>query len=334
MDEQQINNIKQPSQILLEEPKKSWLSLVLKIVAGVVIVLILGTGISLASRLWDPLWNPFRPSPENVFKDMSDKMQKVASVRTEVDFRMDGVGQASDTFLVAKLTDNSSAVNPQNLQSEGKLVVGLGIQGIQLSGEAEYIISGNNLYFKLTNIPTVPILPIDLSSFKGKWIKMTGLSDNSQEATGLMEMIKNFSKNGSIMTIKKELADEKAGGVNSYHYIVGLKEEGIKDLVKSLLKESSDLTALTEEELQAQVDQITKQIGVLEIEYWIGKKDELLRRIKLETRFVDNNQEAVIGITLSLSEFNKPVSVKSPDIYTGIENMMKDFAPLLEGMVK
>jgi hypothetical protein len=334
MDEQQINSIGQPKQALLEKPKKSWLSLILKIVAGVVIILILGTGIALASRIWDPLWNPFRPSPEMVLKNMVGKMQKVSSVHTEVDFRMDGVGEASSTSLTAKLIDSSDTSDLQNPKSDGKLTMGIETQGVQLSAEASYLASGKDLYIRLNNVPTIPILPIDLSSLKGKWIRMTGLSNDSQELTGLMQTVKNFSGNSNLMTVKKELLDEKAGGVNSYHYIAGFKEEGIKDFIKILLEETSNLTTSSKEIIQAQTDEIAQKIGALEIEYWIGKKDELLRKVKLETRFVDDDQEAVIGITLNLSDFNKPVSVKTPDIYTNAEDLMKDFAPLLEGITK
>ncbi len=335
MDEQQINNINQISPNLLTEPKKPfWKFLWVKIVVGVLVVAILGTGVALASRVWDPLWNPFRPSPEMVLKNMAESMQKVSSVHTEVDFRMDGAGEASSTSLVAKLIDNSDISNLQNLKSGGSLTVGLGIQGIQLTGEANYIISGKDLFIMLSNLPNIPFLPIDLSSFKGKWIRMTGLSDNSEDMTGLVQMVKNFSGNGNLMVVKKELPDEKLGKINSYHYVVGLKEDGAKEFIKIILKETSDLTTLSDEAMQAQSDEIAQKIGALEIEYWIGKKDELLRKVKLETRFVDDSQEAIIGITLNLSDFNKPVSVKAPDIYTNAEDLMKDFAPLLEGLVK
>lgn len=335
MNEQQINQINHINPSLLNVPKKHWPPLALKIAVGAVIVLILGTGIALASRAWDPLWNPFRPSPEKVLKSMVENMDSISSVHMEADFKMDSAGKSyGDTSFLLKFSGDSDASNPQNTKSDGKLTIGLGIQGIQLSGEASYILSGKDLFVMLSSLPNIPFLPIDLSSLKGKWIKMTELSNNTEKSGEIMDIVKSLNDNGTIVLVKKELADEKIGDVNAYHYIVGLKEEGIKEFVKILLKETSDLTTSSDEDIQTQADEIAQKIGALEIEHWIGKKDNLLRKSKIEARIMQDNAETLFSLTINLSDFNKPVSVKTPDIYTNAEDLIKDFAPLLEGITK
>ncbi|MDP2910359.1 MAG: hypothetical protein Q8N58_01045, partial [bacterium] len=69
MNEENITqNIGPISPIKPKTPFKINKMLIIKIgIAAVVGVLVL-TGVALAARIWDPVWNPFRPEPEEVME--------------------------------------------------------------------------------------------------------------------------------------------------------------------------------------------------------------------------------------------------------------------------
>jgi len=72
----------------------------------------------------------------------------------------------------------------------------------------------------------------------------------------------------------------------------------------------------------------------VEADYWIGKKDLLLRRAKMQAKIIDENRGVNVGIEIRLSEFNKPVKVEVPKDYMNAEELMGTFAPLFQGPMK
>jgi len=163
-----VNN-NMPTVSLLQEPKKQfWASLWFKIAAAVVLIILLGAGIALASRAWDPLWNPFRPSPEKVLQKMLENMQKISSVHTEAELKADGAEGAAGSSFLLKLSDHSDVSDNQNMKSQGKINAEIKSQGVQLSGTASYLGLGKDLFFKIDNLPAIPLLPIDLNQFTGR----------------------------------------------------------------------------------------------------------------------------------------------------------------------
>ena len=239
---------------MLPEPKKRnflWL----KVLAGVLILVFLGAGVALAFRVWDPLWNPFRPSPEKVLQKMFENIKSISGAHTEADVRISGAGNVANSSFVLKLKDDTNKSNAQ-----GKIILQAIMQGIQLSGEGSYVILGNDLFFKIDSLPSMSFLPIDLSQFTGKWYKITGLKSSSNNLTNLLENQKD------IIYVKKQLPDEKINGISVYHYVLGLQQNGIKDLLGEALKDNKSVS-------QEQINQMAQSISGLDIEYWIGKKD-------------------------------------------------------------
>jgi len=53
-----------------------------------VFLLLAGATIVLASRIWDPLWNPFRPKPEKVIERMFQKVWQVKTFQDKSDISL------------------------------------------------------------------------------------------------------------------------------------------------------------------------------------------------------------------------------------------------------
>lgn len=50
---------------------------------------VVGVGTSLATRVWDPLWNPFRPNPEKVLAKTASQMKELKTYHNKTVFVAD-----------------------------------------------------------------------------------------------------------------------------------------------------------------------------------------------------------------------------------------------------
>ncbi|MDP2909890.1 MAG: hypothetical protein Q8N69_02340 [bacterium] len=313
-----------PTMNILPPPKVPfWKHLWFKIAIAAILMIILGFGIALASRLWDPLWNPFRPSPETVLQKMLENMKGITSLHTDADINTEGSGMVLDI----KFSDDTDSSDPQNSKSAGNTNLKIEYSGIQFLADAEYVLLGKDIYLKLNKIPAIPFLPVDLNVLKDKWIKIP--MENFEGSEGLSEIIQDLNSNGDAALIKEELPDDKIRNVETYHFIIGFDGNKFADLIKRML------TAGGESELaQEQITQIVKNINGLDAEFWVGKRDYLLYRIKMGAKALRNGAEAVFDISVDLSDFNKPVSVSPPSDYTSAEDLMMQFAPMLQEVAR
>ena len=101
-------------------------SLVTKIIIGAFLVLILGTGAALATGIWDPIWNPFRPEAEKVITKMAEKMRDVKTSHLQMDF---GISIKNETAadIVMKMEADSDKNDSNNLKSAGNISLNLSL---------------------------------------------------------------------------------------------------------------------------------------------------------------------------------------------------------------
>jgi hypothetical protein len=320
-----LNNISAGTNMLPEPKKFFWKSLWFKITVLIALFVVLGAGIALASRIWDPLWSPFRPSPEEVLQGMFENMKKISSAHTEADFNMEA-GEASMGSISFKLIDDSDSSNPKDPKSKGSMNLTLGMQGMQFSADLSYVLTGNDFYLKLDKIPAIPMLPIDTSILKGKWIRIPGYPLDSEKMVGILDIVENFSA-GDIVFIKEELKDEKVGDKLAYHYIVGLKENKLKDLLTQLIG-LSPLGSYSGTDM-TDVEEIAAKLGNLEMEYWIGKKDKMLYRSMFDAKMTRDGEAVGFNLDMALSGFNEPVIVTAPSDYVEAEDLQEMLMPLI-----
>ena len=236
----------------------------------VILVLLVGLTAVLASRTWDPLWNPFRPSPNEVIKRMSLEMEKVKTWQEKMEISL--TGRNEGTFEIKLNTEgktNKTQLEKPEGESTFNLVASLTEKGkpmgakFALSGEAK--VKDEVFYLKFITLPTIPFFAmagIDLSQIKNQWIKIDqdsmmkmakemageewtpemekiyGEQSEKQKALQkeLQEKIKKVLKEKKLFVVKKELPDEKIGNVRVYHYLVALNNEEVLKVVSEMAK--------------------------------------------------------------------------------------------------
>lgn len=265
MDETQIPinspNITPTSPIISTTPSKSPLALIIKIIAGVVGVIIVGGGVSLAIRIWDPLWNPFRANPEKVIEKMVTKMKEVKIVHSEMKIELAQKQGAEEVFkLLIVSNSDSDNTDPENPKSA--VDFDITIDEFFIAGESRTI--DETSYFKIDSldIPSQSDLEvmlmtfgIDLSEVKNQWIKydqesylksMFGemytfemeeqLRKQKEKQEEMIETIEDILKDKKLYVVKREFPDEKINNVKTYHYLIALNNEEAKKVILESLE--------------------------------------------------------------------------------------------------
>lgn len=253
--------------IIPTAPAKSSLGLVVKIIAGVVVVAVVGAGIALGTRIWDPLWNPFRPEPEEVIDKMIIKMKEVKTIHSEMEIGLTTKRDEEEIFnLSMTVVADSDYTDSENLKSAGNFKLNLSSEGMQFSLTGEGKAIGEIFFVKLTTIPALPFLQpyltlfgIDLSEIKNQWIKYDQESylkailgemyaqemeeqfkKQKEKQKEMVAKIKDIIKDKKLYLAKKEFPDEKIQEVKVYHYLVALDKEEAKKVILELLEISGE----------------------------------------------------------------------------------------------
>lgn len=253
---------------LISQPKKVKKDIFLWF-AFFVLILVVGTTVVLATRIWDPFWNPFRPNPEEVIKRMFLKMEEIktfeekgeffAGIKTEegeLDLKISG-GSKKDLTEKEKPKEEAVFEIVFSVDQEESLTV-----EFTLNGEIKAI--GETLYLKITNFPNFPeVFPeeFDLSliedQIEDQWIKIDEQSLlNLLEKFGMgipeieerirkekefqkqfEEDVKKFLKEKPWLSVKKQFPDKKIGKIEVYHYLLNLDIQLVSDFFLEKIKE-------------------------------------------------------------------------------------------------
>ena len=229
----------------------------IKIIIGIVAVLAIVTGTTLATRIWDPAWNPFRPDAEKVITKMAEKMKEVKTMHSQMDFGIN-IKNESTADITMKLEADSDQNDPNNLKSTGNVSMAFSMEGAQFSLGMETKAIGKDSYIKFTTIPASPVIEpylqmigIDSTQIKNQWIKIDEASlkklqgqeltpEQQQEAQKkqeeIVEKIKSLFENKKFYSVDKELPDEEINGKGAYHYVVSLDKDEIKNMIPEMFK--------------------------------------------------------------------------------------------------
>lgn len=334
-----------------ETPSNGLRGLIIKIVVGVVVILVVGIGVALGARIWDPLWNPFRPEPEEVMEKMATKMKELKTIHSKVkiEFKMIDEKLKQEMQISVSLNSDSDVTDPKN----SKVAINFGfemtsfkIENLLLRGENKTI--GDASYLKLDTIeipselaPLLMMLGIDLNKIQGQWIKLdkevsesltgkaSGLEASEEEQQKLREKLLKLFKEKKVYYVKEELPDQKIEGKKAYHYVLALNREKIKEVIPELFEiiaESSEEETLGGElgtafmvgGITESIDRFLEKIGGIDIEVWIGKKDKLLYKAKIEKEIDASKLEKsakgkmIIKFNVEFSNFNEPITIEEP----------------------
>ena len=227
-----------------------------KVIVGVIILLVVGVGMALATRVWDPLWNPFRPSPDEVIEKMALEIGELKTVHSRTKIDITGKEDAKEVFKLSMDFDSDSDnTEPENPKSAGEFYITLAFEGMEFSLAGENKTIGEDSYLKLTTLPALPflqpffeILGIDLSQIKDQWIKLDEESfskaltpeiEAEMQKEKQAEIIQKFQallKNKKLYIVKREFPDKEIWGEKTFHYLVALNKEEIKKLMPELFE--------------------------------------------------------------------------------------------------
>jgi len=264
---------------------------ILKIGAVVLIIAVLLPAASLALRIWDPLWNPFRPEPEKVIEKTIEKMQTLKSFSYDVSAGSDSTqNEIVSSFSLTVKGD----VDDKKLSTVFDVTVGA--LGVSINFGLEQRRIGEESYYKITKVPSIPGLPEGLSSQKDQWIKQEAM------ATSQLDSIKAILEDKDLYVVQEELKDEDINGKPAYHYI--LKLDGDK-IGKVLEQYSSQGATGNLDVANIALGSLSKVLDNTDIEAWIGKKDYYVYKIKIMAD--TGNLEA------NFSNFNQSFNIVPPE---------------------
>lgn len=357
------------------------------IIIAILIILIAGILIALATKMWDPLWNPFRPAAEKVVDNAFLKMEKVKTVHSDAKMTIKATQGTSEPVTISINFDGDSDVTDEkNPKTSTNFSLGMRAEGMQFSLGGEAVAIGDVSYFKITTIPSIPGMDdalkqmgINLSDFKNQWIKIDPesinnllkeelsnnlppgesiddmLNKSTESQKELQEKIKKMVEGKRFYLVKKEWPDEKIQDETAYRYTLALNKKELKsmipdfviiyfDVIKSILPEGTiqasdeyQLKKQATEELNKAFDEFFAKVGDIEGDVWIGKKDSLLYRAKIE-KSIDLNRidqyakgKMNFDLEFNFSSFDKPVKIEAPANFKTLEQILK---PILDQITK
>lgn len=288
------------------------------IISTIIIVVLSGTGGYLGLRIWDPLWSPFRPEPEDVMEEMTKKMGELKTL--QADLRTEAKIFDGEVRIKQDVTDSQNPKFALNFKAA------LETEEIQLSLGGEYKTIGGDSYLKLTTLPVLPLLDlyfqtmgINISEIKNQWVKLNPYA-KIFGVGGIREMeaIKQLIFGRKFYLIEEELEDEIIGENRAYHYIISLNREEIKNVILELELLPTQLRSLLSEEGLFGDEKTGEWLG----DIWIGKEDKYLYKFK------GKNEILNIRININFSDFNQPLEISPPEEFESLEEIFRDFAPL------
>lgn len=266
---------------LLEAPRKKHTLKIILIVIGVIVI---GGGVALASRVWDPLWSPFRPNPEEVINRMIEKTKTVKSFSCVSQLRE----EESDVIISFNLECKTDCLNEGNKKMSQnyyrKYEEYFGQEYFLMEIEANTISINESVFQKIVtaNVPEGEKIPFPLN----QWIRMSW-EEPFVYCEDLNAMMSLFL-NSEDYYLKEEMPDEIIGGKEVYHYVIAFVNKRNLDSSLFIFPFKSILP-----------DQ--------EIDVYIGKEDSLLYKI---SSFKDAS-----FFTLELFNYNKQLNIQAPKDY-------------------
>jgi len=231
--------------------------------------------------------------------------------------------------------DDSDAENPK---SKADLEIGLSLEGMDMSLKAEFISSKEKAYYKIVIIPA-PITAflgafgLDISKMENQWIEVDvkEISGMSEEETAenekMLEEISELFEEKEFLKIKEKFPDDKIENKKVYHFLVSLNVEVIEDLLPDLFDilskydEYGVFSEINKEEFIKNFRESSGKIEEMDFELWIGTKDYLLYRFKMEEEITTEGETAKVTVNCDLSDFNQKMDIEIPENAKSLEEI-------------
>jgi len=343
------------------ESSKSKKKIILGAIVGLMVVIVSAVMV-LAAGIWNPVWNPFQPSSEEVLAEAFENMSGLNAVHSKIIYNIDLEAEESFSGRITMESD-TNLFDVSNPKSQVVIDLSVSAQGIEFFFNGEACSMDEVFYFKIGSMP-IPVslglsqLGIDANDWTNKWFKFDSkelgmsfiktLSD--QEKIEMEQEIVHLLSDYPIAKVVEKLADEKIEGQNAYHYLMALDKENVKQFLVGLLEivnkyyEIDNLMNMPEEDKQEildGIDELFEKTGGIDFEIWIGKKDKLIYKVTGQKSFdlseiEVEEMEAGEGILsldfdMSFSKFNQPVEITAPEDSQSIIEMLMPLIQMFMG---
>jgi len=340
--------------------------MLIKVIGIVVLLGIIAGGALLGARVWDPLWSPFRPSPEKVMAMMMENMKNVKTSHTIANMGVE-VKAPMNAKLSLMLDGNSDISDITNPVGEFTFRVSLtgATPAESMSATVMAKMIGKELYFNISeaNLPPLALMlamtGIDLDAIKGVWVKAPAQEElaqaSSPDVNALTKKLQDMVAASSVYNLKEQLADETISGQKMYHYLLTLDNEKLAKLMGDMVAEAMKSPTVQQDisggndpstsmltelfgsgAIQGIVSQALEKIGQIDVEFFIGQTDYLLYGVKMEKSLnlssVDPGMtgSADISFETSYSNYNVPVAVLVPSTFKTFDEVFPQ-QPLMPG---
>ncbi|KKQ76313.1 MAG: hypothetical protein US98_C0041G0002 [Parcubacteria group bacterium GW2011_GWC1_38_6] len=315
---------------LFRKPKKTTI-----IIFVTIAILLIGSTTVLATKLWDPVWSPFRIEPERVMATMVEKMKTIKTISSNINIFIENQEKNSLSADIKVDSDGREGTNKQSLT----FTVSIEQKNNSVSISGESLIIGEDGYIRINDIPLM--LSSFLGPIQGQWFKYSQDADVNDSNKKSFEQLQKIFGDSQWYIVEKALSDEAVNGVKTYHYLTSLNQQAIENSFADFLKEyqgeisnNSPLEQVDFQEISSSImDDILKQAGDIKAEVWIGKKDFYLYKIRTEKvlnlgslNFPGRNI-ADLDIEINFSRFNEEFTIESPNNFKDLQEFLKQYTP-------
>lgn len=294
------------------------------ILRGVVGIIILSIFL-LSSGVVNPSWNPFiQPPSGEVLETAIYNLSKIEKMRifALVDLSIETSKKITGVLNLNQAIDYSNKIQKKNLTDFN---LSVGIEGVELSIQAQMIGIDKNLYLKIISLPEYLPLGVDVETIKNQWLLIDSIfASTSQDIkniqdTAFLNDIKAFIANKNLFKLKRNLGQG--------HYAAQVDKQTAKEIIPQIfavinkrLSNDSYQQDLQQSlsEFQQNFDEIWKAFGGLNFEVWIDEKNQILEKIK----FAKEIQQNKIGIELAFTDFNKDIIIEQPVDFKPIQDVL------------
>ena len=316
--------------------------LAIGIIAGFLIVLVSFT-VVLATKIWDPSWNPFSPNPTKILKQALENMIEVETshLKIVVDMDIEEGGEFSSVkFITDADLDTTDKDNPK-IQMDFDMRIKVPDTEIEMIIGTEMRAMDNVIYFQVTSIPFLfnmylSQIGLDISQWQNKWyhldpeelgVSMVGLGLSQDDKLALTNDLQELYLEYYPAKPIKRLAEGEIDGQATYHFLMALDKENLKQFIVKLplaleKYDTFQTKGFTEEEKQemfTDIDEFFEKTGGMEFEIFIGKTDKLIYLITwqdyLSAELFDEEESGGVDLDISIefSDFNEPVEILTPE---------------------
>lgn len=297
----------------------------------------------LSSGVVNPSWNPFiQPPSGEVLETAIYNLSKIEKMRilALVDLVVEMPKKITGSLNLNQIIDYSNKEQKKNLTG---FDLSVGIEGMELSIEAEMIGIDKKLYLKINSLPPYLPLGVDVETLKNQWLLVdpakiglfgltasTSQEVNNSQDTAFLNDLKALIANKKIFKLKRNLGKETIDNRETSHYSAEVNKQTAKEVLPQFFAilykylPSSGGASYQQElqnslnEFQQNFDEVWKALGGLGFDVWIDNNSQTLKKVK----FYKEIQQNKIGIEVAFSDFGKDFAISAPAEFKPIEQVL------------